>query len=311
MSLCAEEGEAATGWRLRHCGTADGMSSSRDPHSTVPEAPARQAGHSTSATTTADGAAPDPPYHLIPDLLRGLFKGAYAVDRMHTPGLLVWIAVGFIPVAGTLAAMRDAYYSLEVRSWGALALNLIGLLPFMKGFTNLVEVSQLHRVHRIAHTAHQVAHVARHGRGVRRLFGRRNTVVTGVTHEAGAVVLKMEPPPVPPRNGAAGPAVLLGFPLAMLVSLLVVVIPDFIASGSFFGYHMRPAVAIGVAAGALAASFGALALARQARHLAHLLAGKPFARPFVALVSLWLAWYAVAVSVVLVVLVLVMVRGAF
>src|SRR4029079_15859550 len=83
-------------------------------------------------------------YSLFLDLYRGVVRGAYAIDDLHAPGLLVWILMGFVPGVGTLAALRDGYYSLEVREWGALLLNLLGLIPFIKGFANIADLALLH-----------------------------------------------------------------------------------------------------------------------------------------------------------------------
>src|SRR5260221_7488685 len=176
------------------------------PHHSTPDAPGSSA---ASPNASGPSASPAPPYHLSVDLFRGIVEGAYAVDNLHTPGLIALILVGFVPVLGTLAAARDAYYSLEVREWTALLLNLVGLLPFMKGFANLLEVAQLHRLHPVAHAAHQIAHVARHGRKVRAGSREAAAAITGISHEAGAPVLVVSRRDLPLGNGAAWPALLL------------------------------------------------------------------------------------------------------
>jgi hypothetical protein len=53
-------------------------------------------------------------YRLFLDLYRGVVHGAYAIDDLHAPGLLIWILEGFVPGVGTLAALRDGYFSFEV-----------------------------------------------------------------------------------------------------------------------------------------------------------------------------------------------------
>jgi hypothetical protein len=146
------------------------------------------------------------PYNLFLDLYWGIARGAYAIDDLHAPGLLVWILMGFVPGVGTLAALRDGYYSLEVREWGALLLNLLGLIPFIKGFANIAHLASLHRFHHTAQFTHRVAHVARHrrGLGVARRSGNvmrhSATAATGSTHAGGALVLVMNHENSPRQN---------------------------------------------------------------------------------------------------------------
>ncbi|HEV7126283.1 MAG TPA: hypothetical protein VGN32_02440 [Ktedonobacterales bacterium] len=267
-------------------------------------------------------AAPAAHYNIFADLLRGIFQGAYAVDRLHIPGLLIWIAVGFVPVLGTLAAARDAYYCFEVGAWGSLLFNLVGLLPFMKGFATVLDVfqlgklrklSQLHRIHHVAHAAHQVAHAAGHGRMLRaggRLGSRKASAITGVSHEAGAMVLVVENKRIPLRNGAAWPALLVALLAAVCLPPVMVLGLDILAGGAYLAYAVPLPIALGGGLVAVLCAVGVLLLARWARQTAKLLKGRPFSRGLVSLAAIILAWFTVLASLATLIAIVYIERGA-
>jgi hypothetical protein len=263
-----------------------------------------------STDARAISASQAAPYHLLADLSRGLVQGAYAIQDLRAPGLVVWILVGFVPVLGTLAAIRDAYYSLEVRDVIAFLFNLLGLLPFMKGLANIMQVSRLHRIHRTAQAVHKVARVARHGRMVRTGRHKAASVITGVSHEVGAVALVIGHKRTLLRNRAAWPALLLAlvafafFPLAMVAVLAV------LAGGAYFSYAIPLPVAVGSGAGVLLCNVGVLALARHARHTARRLKGRPFSRSIVSAAAAWLAWLSFLESIVITLIILYVERDA-
>ncbi|HEV2238738.1 MAG TPA: hypothetical protein VGR57_18920 [Ktedonobacterales bacterium] len=256
----------------------------------------------TEPDATAPAARPRK-YHLSLDLWRGVFAGAYAIEDMRAPGLLAWIAVGFVPVIGSLAAVRDAYYSFEVREWSALVLNLLGILPFMKGVTNVLEVAHLHQLHRVAHVAHQVSHVARHGRQVGVAGRRVGRALAGTGHEAGSAVL-LTSHEMPAQNRAAWPALLLSIFSAVVAPMLMAVVLA-VAAGSVLLAHAIPLrVPFGASLIAVLLGVIALAVALQARRSARLLKGRPFSRGFVAGLALFLSCLGVLESVMALVFVL-------
>jgi hypothetical protein len=263
---------------------------------TVPsivDAPARenaQAEEPRATSTAADDAsplelAPPVPYHLFVDLYRGVILGAYAIDELHTPGLLAWILEGFVPGVGTLAALRDGYYSLEVREWGAVLLNLLGLIPFVKGFGNIAQVASLHRLRHTAHVSHQVARAAqRASRSVR----RSATVATGSAHAGGAVVLLLGHDSGPRQNSWAWPAALLSLltfaaaPVTLLSALLL-------AGGqSLLAVSLPLPLVVAGAITPVAWCVFVLVLALRARRVARQMRGRPFARPGVSSLAFWL-----------------------
>jgi hypothetical protein len=250
-------------------------------------------------------------YHLGADLFRGIFAGAYAIDDLHAPGLLAWILIGFIPVVGSLAAARDAYYGLEVRQWDAFVLNLIGLLPFMKGFANLLEVTNIHRIHRAAHIAHQVAHVARHGHMAQAASSRMatNTVAT-IGHEAGTVALLLNKRGFPLRNGAAWPALLLAVVTSIVAPIALSLLLAIVAGSLYFAHAIPLAVAFGIGLAAVLLSIGTVVLAQHARRTARLLKGHPFSRTLISALAVWLAWLGVLESITVLVFIVAIERGA-
>jgi len=231
------------------------------------------------------------PYHLLPDLFRGIFRGAYAIDNLHLPGMLAWIVMGFVPGLGTILAVRDGLYCLEVKDGGGLLLNLFGLLPFMKGFSNIMDVAFVHRVHRMTHATHQVLHVARHGRMLHAGSQGATTALTGGAHGAGAIVIAVRKDGTPLRNGAAWPAALLAFITAALSPLVMVLLLGSIDGVTYVGYVFPLWLALGSGAVAVLWSLGVLALAVHARRTARKMRGQSFSRGGVSLVAVWLAGF--------------------
>jgi hypothetical protein len=237
-------------------------------------------------------------YHLLPDLYRGIVRGAYAADKLHTPGVLAWITMGFVPGLGTIFAMRDGYYCIEVGDLGGVFLNLFGLLPFMKGFSNIVDVAFPRRMHHMAHTTHQVLHATRHGR-VLRTGGRRSaTALTGGAHGASDIVIAVRKGSIPSSNRAAWPALLLAFVTAGLSPLIMVLLLGGITGFAYFGSVFPRSLAMGTGAVAALWSLGIVALAIRARRTARKMLGQPFSRGGVALVAVWLASFGLLICIV-------------
>jgi hypothetical protein len=237
------------------------------------------------------GTVPTAPYRLFLDLWRGAIDGAYAIDDLHAPGAFVWILLGFVPGVGTLAALRDGYYSLEVREWGAFLLNLLGLIPFVKGFANIAQLASLHRLSHTAHVTHQVARVARHQRALRRAsrsMQRSAAVATGSAHAGGAVVLAMSHESGPRHNGWAWPAALLAL-VTFALSPMIVVGSLLLAGGqSLLTVSAPPPIVVAAAVTPVVWCVFVLLLAAQARRVARHMRGRPFARPGVSSTAFWL-----------------------
>jgi hypothetical protein len=203
--------------------------------------------------------------------------------------MFAWITMGFVPGLGTIFAVRDGYYCLEVQDWGGFILNLFGLVPFMKGFSNIIDVAFAHRVHRLAHTTHQVLHVTSHGRVMRAGRQRSVGVLAGGTHGASDIVTATRKDSIPSRNVSAWPAVLLAFVTATLSPLIMVLLLGAITGFAFLGSVFPRSLAMGGAASAVLWTLGVLALAIRARHIARKMHGQPFSRSGVSLVAVWLA----------------------
>lgn len=234
------------------------------------------------------------PYRFFLDLYRGAVRGAYAIDDLHAPGLLVWILMGFVPGVGTLAAMRDGYYSLEVREWGALLLNLLGLIPFIKGFANIADLAMLHRFRHTAHVTHQVARVARHQRALQvtrrgsRTMQRSATAASGSAHAAGTVVLVMNHDNVPRQNAWAWPAALLALITFALAPMIVALEMLIVGGQSLLAVSAPLPVVATVAAATVVWCLFVLLLAVRARRVARRMRGRSFARPVVSSIAFWL-----------------------
>jgi hypothetical protein len=258
------------------------------------------------ATLVPSEAAADAPtttksYHLLLDVYRGLVLGAYALDDLHLPGMGVWIVAGFLPVVGSCAAVRDGYYAFEAQEWGAFMLNLVGLLPFMKGVANVMVALRFLRLGRVSRVAHRMARATRRGRVLGAGTQKAAQTLTGEMHGVGAIALVAKQDDAPVRNRAA--------PLALLLALItaVVSLPEliiFLATGVLDTTTRLSATlslpdAIAAASIGLLWSIGVLILATRARRRSRQLKGRPFSRSILSTLALWLAWFDLLVWVLL------------
>lgn len=94
-------------------------------------------------------AAPHRRYSLTRDVLRGAVWGDFALDK-KLPGTLTQIILGYVPVLGTLGALRDAFADWRTRDPLGVALNLLAVFPVAGGIPKTIEV--LHSAHRLHHT---------------------------------------------------------------------------------------------------------------------------------------------------------------
>lgn len=240
--------------------------------------------------TVAGSASLRPQYYPLRDMWLGAVYGARVVDRLGPLGIFAWILTGFVPVLGTLVALRDAQYAWTVRDGWSLFFNLLGLVPFVKGFATVAVLGRVKRYHRVMHSAQQVAHAAqvmRRGRalGAAGTPTARN-VVTGAAHGAGALTSMRHDDAAPvPGNRTAWPALVFGLllllPLPTYVGLAIVANVD---SAGLLRLLPLPYL-ITLSGMALLVSLASLLFARHARQVSRRLKGSGHARPVVS----WLA----------------------
>lgn len=85
---------------------------------------------------------------VVVDVLSGAFAGDFS-KQLGPAGALAQMVVGFVPVAGTLAALRDLLADLGSGDGLGVLLNLIAVIPIFGGFAKVAEVlHHLRRLHR-------------------------------------------------------------------------------------------------------------------------------------------------------------------
>lgn len=123
-----------------------------------PSAPMRPAQHHSGVPITARAASPPQPARsMMLDLYRGAVWGDFDQD-LGVAGAAVQSTIGFIPVAGTLAALRDLFACIGQRDPLGVVLNLLAIFPVLGGFAKIADaVHTLHRYHRAARRRKQRA----------------------------------------------------------------------------------------------------------------------------------------------------------
>lgn len=163
-------------------------------------------------------------YRPFRDIWLGAFYGASAVDVLGPLGVGTWIVTGFVPVLGTIVALRDARYAFRVRDWWSLFFNILGLIPFLEGFSAFAILARFKRYQHVMHSAHQVAHAMKHGRRLGAV-GRRaatSTFVTGAAHGVGTLsAVNYDRPASRQSSGAAWPAFVFGLLLLLLAPTII------------------------------------------------------------------------------------------
>lgn len=76
---------------------------------------------------------------VILDVVRGAFLGDYA-PALGLPGALTQVGLSFVPVVGTLCALRDARADQVRRDRPGVILNLLATLPLLGGVAKTAEV---------------------------------------------------------------------------------------------------------------------------------------------------------------------------
>jgi hypothetical protein len=91
-----------------------------------------------------------PARSLALDLYRGVVWGDFDRD-LGTGGAIAQSTVGFIPVVGTVAALRDLLACIEQRDALGAVLNFLAVFPVLGGFAKIADA--LHTVHRYRRSA--------------------------------------------------------------------------------------------------------------------------------------------------------------
>jgi hypothetical protein len=116
---------------------------------------------------TADPLAVRPEHPLRPSrsLARDLYRGVTWGDfdqELGTAGAVAQSSVGFIPIAGTIAALRDLIACIGQRDPLGVLLNILAIFPVLGGFAKIADAAHtLHRYHRAARRRKQRAHASR------------------------------------------------------------------------------------------------------------------------------------------------------
>jgi len=123
-----------------------------------PSAPMRPAQHHSGVPITAGAASPPQPARtMMLDLYRGAVWGDFDQD-LGVAGAAVQSTIGFIPVAGTLAALRDLFACIGQRDPLGVVLNLLAIFPVLGGFAKIADaVHTLHRYQRASKRRRQRA----------------------------------------------------------------------------------------------------------------------------------------------------------
>ncbi len=99
-----------------------------------------------------------PPTERRPGLVRDIWNGAVRGDFARTMGVaggVTQVIIGFLPLFGTLAAMRDIVADLKYHDRLGCAFNTLALIPFFGGVSKTMDVI------RVVHHAGHVVHVTR------------------------------------------------------------------------------------------------------------------------------------------------------
>jgi hypothetical protein len=76
---------------------------------------------------------------VFSDIAKGLFQGDYATE-LGLPGAAAQVALSFVPVVGTLCALRDASADQQRNDKPGVVLNLLSTVPVFGGAAKTAEV---------------------------------------------------------------------------------------------------------------------------------------------------------------------------
>lgn len=95
-----------------------------------------------------------PRYSVIRDIYWGAVWGDFA-PRVGIPGALTQALLGYVPVIGTITALRDAVADIRSHDGLGTILNILAAFPVLGGLAKTADVLHgLHRLHR-AYSRHQ------------------------------------------------------------------------------------------------------------------------------------------------------------
>ena len=76
---------------------------------------------------------------ILSDIVHGAILGDYATD-LGLPGAATQVMLSFVPVVGTLCALRDAQADRLRQDTPGVVLNLLAVLPMIGGVAKTAEV---------------------------------------------------------------------------------------------------------------------------------------------------------------------------
>lgn len=99
---------------------------------------------------------------FVGDVSAGLFLGDFA-QELRLPGAVTQVAISFVPLLGSMCAVRDLTADLRRHDRVGVFLNFLALTPIFGGFSKTFEVirSTAHVGHAV-HSAHQQAERRKH-----------------------------------------------------------------------------------------------------------------------------------------------------
>lgn len=176
-----------------------------------------------------------PPRGLVSDLFRGAILGDFD-QRLGPVGAAAQSAVGFIPVAGTLAALRDLLACIGQRDPLGIVLNLLAIFPVVGGLAKTADA--LHALHRYQRAAQRRDQEARSWQAYQQPASQGNAPYQGYSPSGAAATASGGAR----RSGwasfglsllLAGVAALYGFGVRTLLEFLRLYGP------TVFGYMLR------------------------------------------------------------------------
>jgi hypothetical protein len=101
----------------------------------------RRAGAAELADVAISGGAmaDEHAIHLLPDVWNGAVRGDYA-PRLGVAGAATQAVISYVPLVGTLCALRDYFACRRKHDALGAGLNLVAIVPVLGGFPKTVEV---------------------------------------------------------------------------------------------------------------------------------------------------------------------------
>jgi hypothetical protein len=94
-------------------------------------------------------------YSLVRDIYWGAIWGDFA-PTVGIPGAVTQAVLGYVPVVGTITALRDAVADWRLHDGVGVVLNIFAAFPVLGGLAKTADVlHELHRLHRV-YSSHRV-----------------------------------------------------------------------------------------------------------------------------------------------------------